>query len=63
MPSKDRGKGYATEQIRLALQKFKEQGIENVFMDTYKTNIGSVKSIIKNGGILENEVVTEEGKI
>lgn len=56
MPSKDRGKGYATEQIRLALQKCKEQGIENVFMDTYKTNIGSVKSIIKNGGILEDEI-------
>ncbi len=52
----ERRKGYATEQIRLALQKCKEQGIENVFMDTYKTNIGSVKSIIKNGGILEDEI-------
>ena len=25
-----------------------------------KTNIGSAKTIIKNGGVLENEVVEEE---
>lgn len=52
----ERRKGYATEQIRLALKKCKELGIDNVLMDCDKTNIGSAKSIIKNGGILENEV-------
>ena len=26
-----------------------------------KDNIGSAKSIIKNGGVLENEVINEEG--
>ena len=52
----ERRKGEATEQIRLALKKCKELGIDNVLMDCDKTNIGSAKSIINNGGILENEV-------
>lgn len=52
----ERKKGYATEQIRLALQECKKLGIDNVLMDCDKTNIGSAKSIINNGGILENEI-------
>lgn len=52
----ERRKGYATEQIRLALDKCRELGIDNVLMDCDKTNIGSAKSIQNNGGILENEI-------
>lgn len=52
----ERRKGYATEQIRLALLKCKELGIDNVLMDCNKENIGSAKSIQNNGGRLENEV-------
>ena len=52
----ERRKGYATEQIRLALEKCKELGIDNVLMVCDKANIGSAKSIQKNGGILENEI-------
>lgn len=55
----ERRKGYATEQIRLALQKCKQLGIDNVLMDCDKSNIGSAKSIIKNGGILEKEYYVE----
>lgn len=55
----ERRKGYATEQIRLALEKCKELGIDNVLMDCDKSNIGSAKSIQKNGGILENEIYVE----
>lgn len=55
----ERKKGYATEQIRLALKKCKELGIDNVMMDCDKENIGSAKSIQNNGGILENEVYVE----
>ncbi len=55
----ERRKGYATEQIRLALQKCKELGIDNVLMDCDKTNIGSAKSIQNNGGILENEIFVD----
>lgn len=59
----ERRKGYATEMIRLALLECKKLGIDKVLMVCDKSNIGSAKSIIKNGGILENEFVNEDGEI
>lgn len=59
----ERRKGYATLIIKLALEKCKELGIDKVLITCDKTNIGSQKSIIKNGGVLENEFVNEEGAI
>ncbi|MGN1297465.1 MAG: GNAT family N-acetyltransferase [Clostridia bacterium] len=55
----ERRKGYATEQIRLALEECKKLGIDNVLMDCDKNNIESAKSIQNNGGILENEIYVE----
>lgn len=59
----ERRKGYATEMIRLALIECKKLGIDKVLMTCDKDNIGSAKSIIKNGGVLENEFVNSEGVI
>lgn len=59
----ERRKGYATEMIRLALEECKKIGINRVLMVCFKDNIGSAKSIINNGGILENELPAEDGKI
>ncbi|MBO5283142.1 MAG: GNAT family N-acetyltransferase [Lachnospiraceae bacterium] len=53
----ERRKGIATEMIGLALQKCRELGIDKVLMVCDKENIGSAKSIIRNGGILENEII------
>ena len=58
----ERRKGYATQMIRLALEECKILGINKVLMVCDKDNIASAKSIIKNGGILENEVI-ENGVI
>ena len=58
----ERRKGYATEMIRLSLIECKKLGINKVLMICDKTNVGSAKSIIKNGGVLENEVVDDNGK-
>ncbi|MFR2832216.1 MAG: GNAT family N-acetyltransferase, partial [Finegoldia magna] len=58
----ERKKGYATEMVRLALIECKKLGIERVLMICDKENIGSAKSIIKNGGVLENEFVNSDGK-
>ena len=58
----ERRKGYATAMIALALDECKKLGINKVLMCCNKENIGSAKSIINNGGILENEV-EEEGHI
>ena len=49
--------------IRLALTECKKLGIEKVLMTCDKDNIGSARSIIKNGGILENEFVNSEGSV
>ena len=59
----ERRKGYATEMIRLALIECKKMGIDKVLMVCDKFNIASSKTIIKNGGILENEFVDEKGVI
>ena len=52
----ERRKGYATAMIALALEECKKLGITNVLMCCNKENIASAKSIIRNGGVLENEV-------
>lgn len=52
----ERRKGYATEMIRLALIECRKLGLDRVLMVCNKDNVGSAKSIIRNGGILENEV-------
>ena len=57
----ERRKGYATEMIRLALIECKKLGIDKALMTCARDNIGSVKSIVKNGGVLENEFVNSEG--
>jgi len=55
----ERRKGYATKMIELALGECKKLGINRVLMVCNKDNIGSAKSIIYNGGILENEINIE----
>lgn len=52
----ERQKGYATKMIALALEECRKLKIESALMVCDKQNIGSAKSILKNGGILENEI-------
>lgn len=56
----ERRKGYATQMIGLALKECKKFGIEKVLLVCDKDNIGSVKSIIRNGGVLEDELCKDE---
>ena len=58
----ERRKGYATEMVRLALTECKKLGIDKVLMTCDKDNVASAKTIVRNGGVLENEVVNNEGK-
>ena len=58
----ERRKGYATKMVGLALQECIKLGIHKVLMTCDINNIGSRKSIINNGGVLENEVL-EDGSI
>lgn len=52
----ERGKGIATKMIALALEKCRALGIEKVLMVCDKSNAASAKTIINNGGVLENEI-------
>ncbi len=58
----ERRKGYATAMLALALDECKKLGIARVLICCDKDNVGSAKSILRNGGILENEIV-EDGHI
>ncbi len=51
-----RGRGYATEMLRLALDEARTIGIARVLLTAYITNHASVRVIEKNGGVLENVV-------
>lgn len=53
----ERRKGFATAMIGLALIEARKLGITEVLMCCDKRNIASAKSIMNNGGVLENEVV------
>ena len=52
----ERRKGIATKMIALFLEECKKLKIDKVLMVCNKNNIGSKKSIINNGGVLENEI-------
>lgn len=59
----ERKKGYATKMIELALIECKKLGMDKVLVTCNKSNIASAKTIIKNGGILENEIKDIDGEI
>ncbi|WP_160672243.1 GNAT family N-acetyltransferase [Clostridium sp. C8-1-8] len=52
----ERQKGYATEMLSLALKECLKLDIKKVLITCDNDNIASAKTIINNGGKLENEV-------
>lgn len=56
----ERNKGLGTKMVELALEKCKELKIKKVLMVCNKNNVASAKTIIKNGGILENEIIEND---
>ena len=60
LPS-ERGKGYAKEMLELMLEECKKLKYDKVLVTCDKDNIASRKTIIANGGKLENEIKDEVG--
>ncbi|HHV32466.1 MAG: GNAT family N-acetyltransferase [Ruminococcaceae bacterium] len=58
----ERRKGYACAMLALALEESKKLGLTRVLVTCDKKNIASARTIQKNGGVLENEVL-EDGRI
>ena len=52
----ERKKGYGTAMVALALEECRRRDLNRVLMVCEKENIASAKTIIRNGGVLENEV-------
>lgn len=57
----ERGKGYAGEMLRQMLDLCRERGLERVLVTCDKGNLASARVILRNGGVLENEVPDEAG--
>ncbi|MDP2808349.1 MAG: GNAT family N-acetyltransferase [bacterium] len=51
----ERKKGFATLLLRLTLDKARAIGLSKVLVTCYKDNIGSVKTILNNKGVLDSE--------
>ncbi|MCL1791640.1 MAG: GNAT family N-acetyltransferase [Peptococcaceae bacterium] len=58
----ERGKGYATEMIRLMLAHGKSLRLDNVMISCYKDNLPSARVIEKSGGVLARESTFTDGK-
>lgn len=52
----ERRKGYAVAMLGMALERCRALGLKRVLVTCDKHNIGSARTIQKNGGVLENEV-------
>lgn len=52
-----RRKGYGAEMLALGLQEFRKLGTDKCLITCNKNNIASAKTILHNGGVLENEVI------
>lgn len=51
-----RGKGYATNALKLAIKWYKKRAINKILITCYSDNEASKKVILKNGGIFEKRV-------
>jgi len=60
---KERKKGYATKMLKLALEECRKLGIKKVLITCNKDNPASERTIIKNGGVFEDEITEDNGNI
>jgi predicted acetyltransferase len=58
----ERKKGYASMMLSLALKECEKIGLTKVLITCSKSNIGSAKTIINNGGVLDSED-TDNGEV
>ncbi len=59
----ERKRGLATQILKQGLEIAKEAGFERILCVCDEDNYGSEKVILKNGGILENEMYDPEEKV
>jgi predicted acetyltransferase len=57
----ERGKGYGTAMLRLTLDEARQLGIERVLLTVDSDNERSIHVIERNGGVMEDERIDENG--
>lgn len=57
----ERRRGYAKEMLGLLLERCREAGTDRVLVCCDRYNEASAKTIVRNGGVLENEVADTVG--
>lgn len=57
----ERGKGYAKQMLGLMLEHCREQGFQKVLVTCDPGNLPSARTIISNGGVLEDEIEDKAG--
>lgn len=56
-----RGRGYGNEILKLAVEKLIEMKIYRILVTCDADNFASQKVILNNGGVLENQMLDEDG--
>lgn len=59
----ERGKGYGSLLLKKTLVRTRAMGIRQVLMTCHRSNIPSIRTILKSGGILESEDAGPDGTI
>jgi predicted acetyltransferase len=58
-----RRKGYATRMLAMALEKARAMGLKRVLITCDPANVGSVRTIQRNGGKLLSESIAKNGRL
>ncbi len=59
----ERRKGYASKLLALSLEKAKKLGIQKALVVCDEDNIGSLKTIVNNGGVPDTDFIEEDGNV
>jgi predicted acetyltransferase len=59
----ERGKGYATKLLALALEEARQLGIHKALVVCDESNIASERTILRNGGLEDTSFVEENGNV
>jgi predicted acetyltransferase len=59
----ERRNGYATKLLSLSLEKVKGFGVDRALITCDESNTGSLKTILKNGGVSDTDFIEEDGNV
>lgn len=57
-----RRKGYATQMLALAVERLRALGVARVWVTCAADNEASIRTVLRNGGVLEDEITSSGGE-